>query len=106
MDDQTDGGTGGLLGLLSQLKSFRRVLNVYIQIFCGPIILIPAVRIKMANLTYTKFPIALFFRQHAASIYGFVCFVRLSKKICVSVCWVTLWVRPPSCENMCVRSLG
>ena len=27
-------------------------------------------------------------------------------KICVSVCWVTLWVRPPLCENMCVRSLG
>ena len=62
-DDRTDGGTGGLLGLLSQLKSFRRVLNVYIQIFCGPIILIPAVRIKIANLTYTKFPIALFL-QH------------------------------------------
>ena len=60
----------------------------------------------MANLSYTKFPIALFFRQHAASIYGFVCFVRLSKKICVSVRWVILWVRPPSCENMCVRSLG
>ena len=29
-----------------------------------------------------------------------------SKKICVSVHWVTLWVRPPPCENMCVRSLG
>ena len=47
-----------------------------------------------------------------------------SKKICVSVRWVTLWVRPPLwkyvcpfvgvncgcvpplCENMCVRSLG
>ena len=82
-DDRTDGGTGGLLGLLSQLKSFRRVLNVYIQIFCGPIILIPAVRIKMANLTYTKFPIALFFREHAASIYGFVHLVRLSKKNCL-----------------------
>ena len=27
-------------------------------------------------------------------------------KICVSVRWVTLWVRPPLCENMCVRSLG
>ena len=28
-------------------------------------------------------------------------------KICVSVRWVTLWVRPPlPCENMCVRSLG
>ena len=60
----------------------------------------------MANLSYTKFPIALFFRQHAASIYGFVCFVRLSKKICVSVRWVILWVCPPPCENTCVRSLG
>ena len=30
-----------------------------------------------------------------------------SKKICVSVRWVTLWVRPhPPCENMCVHSLG
>ena len=29
-----------------------------------------------------------------------------SKKICVSVRWVTLWVRPPPCEYMCVRSLG
>ena len=27
-------------------------------------------------------------------------------KICVSVRWVTLWVRPPPWENMCVRSLG
>ena len=27
-------------------------------------------------------------------------------KICVSVRWVTSWVRPPPCENMCVRSLG
>merc|ERR1712243_291124 len=27
-------------------------------------------------------------------------------KICVSIRWVTLWVRPPLCENMCVRSLG
>ena len=36
----------------------------YIQIFCDPIILIPAVRIKMANLTFTKFPIALFFNGH------------------------------------------
>ena len=27
-------------------------------------------------------------------------------KICVSVRWVTLWVRPPPCENMCVHSLG
>ena len=24
----------------------------------------------------------------------------------MSVRWVTLWVRPPPCENMCVRSLG
>ena len=32
--------------------------------------------------------------------------LRLSKKICVSVRWVTLWVRPPLYENMCVRSLG
>ena len=63
-DDRTDGGTGELLELLSQLKNFRRVLNVYIQIFCNPMILIPAVRIKMANLTYTKFPIALFFNGH------------------------------------------
>ena len=28
------------------------------------------------------------------------------KKNGVSVHWVTLWVRPPPCENMCVRSLG
>ena len=36
-----------------------------------------------------------------------VSFVSVSKKICVSVRWVTLWVRPaPPCENMCVRSLG
>ena len=37
------------------------------------------------------------FRQHAASIYGFVrqfCFV-CQKKMCVSVRWVTLWVRTP-----------
>ena len=27
-------------------------------------------------------------------------------KIYVSVRWVTLWVRPPTCEIMCVRSLG
>ena len=27
-------------------------------------------------------------------------------KICVSVRWVTLWVRPPPWENMCVRSSG
>ena len=27
-------------------------------------------------------------------------------KICVSVRWVTLWVRPPPWENMCVCSLG
>ena len=27
-------------------------------------------------------------------------------KICVSIRWVTLWVRPPLCEYMCVRSLG
>ena len=27
-------------------------------------------------------------------------------KICVSVRWGKLWVRPPLCENMCVRSLG
>ena len=27
-------------------------------------------------------------------------------KICVSICWVTLWVRPPPCENVCVRSFG
>ena len=28
-------------------------------------------------------------------------------KICVSVRWGKLWVRPPPlCENMCVRSLG
>ena len=28
-------------------------------------------------------------------------------KICVSVHWVTLWVRPPPlCEYMCVRLLG
>ena len=26
--------------------------------------------------------------------------------VCVSVRWVTLWVRPPPFENMCVRSLG
>ena len=26
--------------------------------------------------------------------------------MCVSVRWVTLWVRPPPCENICVRSLG
>ena len=24
----------------------------------------------------------------------------------MSVRWITLWVRPPPCENMCVRSLG
>ena len=36
------------------------------------------------------------FRQHAASIYGFVrASVCQSKKICVSIRWVTLWVRPP-----------
>ena len=35
-----------------------------------------------------------------------VSLVSQSKKICVSVCWVTLWVRPPLCETMCVRSLG
>ena len=36
------------------------------------------------------------FRQHAASIYGFVRLsVCQSKKICVSVRWDTLWVRPP-----------
>ena len=35
------------------------------------------------------------FRQHAASIYGFVRQLVLSEKICVSVRWVTLWVRPP-----------
>ena len=29
-----------------------------------------------------------------------------TRKICLSVRWVTLWVRPPPCENMCVRSLG
>ena len=28
------------------------------------------------------------------------------KKICVSVRWVTLWVRPPPFENICVHSLG
>ena len=27
-------------------------------------------------------------------------------KICVSVRWVTFWVRPPLCEYMCVRALG
>ena len=43
----------------------------------------------------------IIFRQHAASIYSFVRFVSFislcvsSKKICVSVRWVTLWVRPP-----------
>ena len=27
-----------------------------------------------------------------------------SVKLCVSICWVTLWVRPPPlCETMCVR---
>ena len=35
-----------------------------------------------------------------------ISFVSLSKKNCVSVLWVTLWVRPPLCENICVRSLG
>ena len=53
-----------------------------------------------------------FFRQHAASIYGFVHQFRqfrqfrMQKKICVSVRWVTLWVRPRPCENTCVCSLG
>ena len=52
----------------------------------------------------------LIFRQHAASIYGFVRFVCLC--VCVSkkiVCpFVGLHCRcvPPPCENMCVRSLG
>ena len=27
-------------------------------------------------------------------------------RFCVSVRWVTLWVHPPPCENVCVRSLG
>ena len=35
----------------------------------------------------------------------FVSFVS-SKKICVSVRWVTLGVRPPTCENMYVHWLG
>ena len=50
-----------------------------------------------------------FFRQHAASIYGFVRKFRQfrqSKKIRVSVRCITLCVRLPPFENMCVRSLG
>ena len=52
-----------------------------------------------------------FFRQHAASIYGFVRFFSFvsffsQKKIRVSVRCITLWVRLPPFENMCVRSLG
>ena len=35
-----------------------------------------------------------------------VSFVSVSKKNCVSVRWVTLWVRPPPFENMCVHLLG
>ena len=36
-----------------------------------------------------------------------VCPLPPNVKICVSIRWVTLWVRPPPlCENMCVRSLG
>ena len=40
---------------------------------------------------------------HAALIYGFlrVLYVCVKKK-CVSVRWITLWVRPP----LCVRSFG
>ena len=43
--------------------------------------------------------------QYMALCVSFVSCVK--KKICVSICWITLWVRPPPpCENMCVRSLG
>ena len=49
-------------------------------------------------------------KNKLGAVYGFVrkfvSSVSLSKKICVSVNWVTLWVHPPPCENMCVRSLG
>ena len=70
---------------------------------------------------HSPFYFGLIFRQHAASIYGFVrksvtfvenFFVSVRwvtvwvrpppLKICVSVRWVTLWVRPPL---VCVLSL-
>ena len=38
----------------------------------------------------------IIFRQHAASIYGFVRQLVCQKKICAPVRWITLWVRPPS----------
>ena len=52
---------------------------------------------------------ACLFRQHAASIYGFVRQfrqLRLSKKnLCVRSLGYIVGASPP-CENMCVRSLG
>ena len=43
--------------------------------------------------------------QHAASIYGFVRQFVLSKKNCVSVSWVTLWVRPPLCVSIQLETI-
>ena len=42
----------------------------------------------------------------ALCVSQLVCQLVCQKKICVSIRWVTLWVRPPLCENMCVCLLG